>query len=267
MANPRTGPLGPPLTHPDTGNALDAAQAACIAAENDPAVTTVGYGGFPDSAGDVSLDASIMLAPDRCGAVACIKHYKNPVTLARLVMEHTGHVMLAGEGAERLAKAHNLPTADLLTDRAKDAYQKWIAEHPDEVSQRRHHQPSNFEESSLGSPTTTTNPSRTTATTTPSAASHLIHKARSPAHAPPAGSPSNAPAGLAIRPSSATACTSIRNTAPPSPPAQVNWSWASAAASSPSKNCGAATHPSKPSNPSCSAPPKPTTSSPNTRSA
>ena len=97
----------PALTGTDeAGGALNAVERACRAAEDDPAVTTVGYGGFPDAAGEVSLDASIMLAPDRCGSVCCVRRYKNPVTIARRVMEHTGHLMLAGEGAERLAEGN-----------------------------------------------------------------------------------------------------------------------------------------------------------------
>ncbi len=141
----------PILIDPKIG-ALDAVEQACRTAEDDPAVTTVGFGGFPDAAGEVSLDASIMLGPDRCGSVAAVKRYKNPVTIARLVMEHTSHVMLVGEGAERLAAMHGLKPTELLTDRARQAYQKWLAEHPDEARQRLHTQASNFEESSLPPP-------------------------------------------------------------------------------------------------------------------
>lgn len=143
----------PVLIHPGGGEAgggsLDAVESACGAAEDDPAVTTVGYGGFPDAGGTVSLDASIMLSPDRCGAVAAVRHYKHPVTIARLVMERTGHVMLVGEGAEQLAALHGLAKTNLLTDRARRAYDQWLAEHPDEAAQRLHVQRSNFEESSL----------------------------------------------------------------------------------------------------------------------
>jgi isoaspartyl peptidase/L-asparaginase-like protein (Ntn-hydrolase superfamily) len=107
------------------GSALDAVEAACGHAEADLTNHTVGRGGYPDRDGNVSLDASIMLAPARCGAVAAVRRTQHAISLARRVMEHTRHVMLAGEGADLFAVEQGLQPADLLTDEARDAWLKW----------------------------------------------------------------------------------------------------------------------------------------------
>src|SRR3954466_7154602 len=74
------------------GAALDAVEAACRDAESDLDNHTVGIGGYPDRDGTVSLDASIMLAPSRCGSVAAVRKFAHPISIARKVMEQTPHV-------------------------------------------------------------------------------------------------------------------------------------------------------------------------------
>jgi len=118
----------PHLVRPG-GQSLDAAEQAVRAVEADPACMTVGYGAYPDASGEVTLDASIMLSPARCGSVCFVRRIMHPVTLARLVMERTPHVMLAGDGAERLAAAEGIAPADLASDASRKAYAKWLAEH------------------------------------------------------------------------------------------------------------------------------------------
>jgi N4-(beta-N-acetylglucosaminyl)-L-asparaginase len=115
----------------DTPSSLDAVEQACRAVEADPEIMTVGYGGRPDRSGEVTLDAAIMLAPDRCGAVCCLRRFIHPTTIARWVMEKSPHVMLAGEGAERFAAGQGMEPADLLSDAARAAWEKWLEEHPD----------------------------------------------------------------------------------------------------------------------------------------
>jgi len=115
------------------GNSLDAVEQGCRAVEADPAVNSVGRGGRADRSGGVSLDASIMLAPHRCGAVCCVRHFLHPVSIARLVMEHLPHVMLAGAGAERLAALHGMQPEELLTDTARADWEAWARQHPDLV--------------------------------------------------------------------------------------------------------------------------------------
>jgi beta-aspartyl-peptidase (threonine type) len=76
--------------------------------EDDP-VFNAGYGSALDLLGRVEMDASIMDGGTlHAGAVALVTRVRNPIRLARLVMEKTDHVMVAGGGAERLAKAFRL---------------------------------------------------------------------------------------------------------------------------------------------------------------
>ncbi|CAN0193771.1 unnamed protein product, partial [Phaeothamnion confervicola] len=98
---------------------LDAVEAGCSACEAARCDGTVGYGGRPDSSGEVTLDAMIMDgAAMRIGAVGYLRRVKNAISVARAVMEHTEHTMLAGEGATNFATAtmgfaeHTLSTAD-----------------------------------------------------------------------------------------------------------------------------------------------------------
>ena len=118
----------PHLVRPG-GSSLQAVEQAVRAVEADPDCMTVGYGAYPDAAGEVTLDASIMLSPARCGSVCFVRQVLHPVTLARLVMEKTPHVMLVGDGAERFAAAHGIAPADLASDASRRAYAKWLAEH------------------------------------------------------------------------------------------------------------------------------------------
>jgi N4-(beta-N-acetylglucosaminyl)-L-asparaginase len=109
---------------------MDAVEHAVRAVEADPACMTVGYGSYPDAAGEVTLDASIMLSPARCGSVCFVRRIMHPVSLARLVMERTPHVMLAGDGAERFAASQGIAPEDLASDASRKAYAKWLTEHP-----------------------------------------------------------------------------------------------------------------------------------------
>lgn len=110
------------------GRALDAVEAGARVAELDPTVNNVGYGGLPDRAGVVTLDACIMDELGNCGAVACLRHFKNPISVARRVMEKTPHVMLVGVGAEQFAKAQGFKRENLLTPAARAAWKKWKKE-------------------------------------------------------------------------------------------------------------------------------------------
>ena len=71
--------------------------------ENDPSNHSVGLGGYPDSSGEVTLDASIMDSDGNAGGVGYIKNIKNAISVARLVMEKTPHVLLVGKGAHDFA--------------------------------------------------------------------------------------------------------------------------------------------------------------------
>ena len=85
------------------GSSLDATEAAVRVLEDDPHFNA-GKGAVFTSAGTNELDAAIMDGKTlKAGTVASLKHIKNPVSLARLVMEKSGHVMMDGEGAETLS--------------------------------------------------------------------------------------------------------------------------------------------------------------------
>jgi beta-aspartyl-peptidase (threonine type) len=87
------------------GSALDAVEACAKIIEADITDTSVGRGGKPNVLGEVELDASIMDGTThRTGAVAALKGYLHPITVARAVMERTPHVFIVGDGAARLAR-------------------------------------------------------------------------------------------------------------------------------------------------------------------
>ena len=105
---------------------LDAAVAGVNINELDPEDTSVGYGGLPNEEGVVELDACVMHGPSRrCGSVAAIRGIKTPSKVAKLVMEQTDHIMLAGEGALRFAKAMGFVEENLLTEKARLAWLVW----------------------------------------------------------------------------------------------------------------------------------------------
>ena len=91
------------------GDTLDAAIRVVKGPEDDPNDNYVGLGGLPNEDGVVELDACCMHGPTRrAGSVGGVRNIKNVSMVAKAVMEHTGHVMLVGEGAERFAVADGL---------------------------------------------------------------------------------------------------------------------------------------------------------------
>jgi N4-(beta-N-acetylglucosaminyl)-L-asparaginase len=107
------------------GRALDAVEAGARVPEADPNDSSVGYGGFPDRDGFVTLDACIMDELGRAGSVSCLQHIMHPISVARKVMEQTPHVMLVGEGALQFALNQGFKKENLLTDNAREAWEKW----------------------------------------------------------------------------------------------------------------------------------------------
>ena len=111
------------------GSLLDAVERGINVPENDPNVQSVGYGGLPNAEGQVELDAGIMDGTrHRAGAVCCLRDIKNPISVARLVMEKTRHTTLAGEGARRFAIAMGFAPEQLLTAKSLEAWRKWKAD-------------------------------------------------------------------------------------------------------------------------------------------
>jgi N4-(beta-N-acetylglucosaminyl)-L-asparaginase len=116
----------------DGGDTLDAVIAVGKTQEDDPNDDSVGLGGLPNEEGVVELDSCCMHGPTRrAGAVGGVRWTKNPSLLAQAVMQHTGHVMLVGEGADRFAKAMGFPKDELLTERSRKAWLLWKESHRD----------------------------------------------------------------------------------------------------------------------------------------
>jgi len=115
------------------GDTLDAAIRVVKGPEDDPNVTTVGLGGLPNEEGVVELDACCMHGPTRrAGSVGGVRNIKNVSMVSKAVMEHTGHVMLVGEGAERFAVAVGFPRENLLTEHSRKLWLLWKENHSTE---------------------------------------------------------------------------------------------------------------------------------------
>lgn len=110
------------------GRAIDAVEQGVRVVESDPETLSVGYGGLPDREGKVTLDACIMDETGNAGAVCFLQHIENPISVARLVMDKTPHVMLAGDGALHFALEQGFIKKNLLTVKAKKAWEKWKLE-------------------------------------------------------------------------------------------------------------------------------------------
>jgi N4-(beta-N-acetylglucosaminyl)-L-asparaginase len=108
------------------GKAVDADEAGVQIPEADPSDQSVGYGGLPDRDGKVTLDACIMDENGNCGAVMFLEGIMHPIKIARLVMEKTPHVQLAGEGALQFALAHGYKIENLLTPEAERVWKEWL---------------------------------------------------------------------------------------------------------------------------------------------
>ena len=108
-----------------SGSALDVVEQCAIAAESDESIDSVGYGGLPDREGRCTFDAAVMLSSPKSGSVCGIERHRHPVSIARLVMEHTEHKMLVGSLADDFADSHGLESSSILSDRAKAKWEKW----------------------------------------------------------------------------------------------------------------------------------------------
>lgn len=109
------------------GSALDAIEAAVVILEDDP-VFDAGYGSHLNLDGRVECDAIVMDgATLRAGAVATLQHVRNPVRLARKVLENCPHMMLVAEGAERFAHQQGIKLCapeELITEAEREAWSK-----------------------------------------------------------------------------------------------------------------------------------------------
>lgn len=116
------------LAHLASGaSSLEVVEKAVRSLEDDPWFNA-GRGAALNSDGEAELDAAIMDgATRRCGAVAGVRHCKNPISLARMVMDKTPHVLLVGMGADRYGQESGLEMVDneyFVTERSLKALRK-----------------------------------------------------------------------------------------------------------------------------------------------
>jgi len=109
-------------------NAVDAAEAGIHLVESDVTVDSVGKGGWLNAAGELELDAAIMHGDSlRIGAVAAVKGFEHPISIARAVMEKSKHNILVGTGAEQFADRMGIPCSeldDLISPEARALYER-----------------------------------------------------------------------------------------------------------------------------------------------
>ncbi len=107
-------------------SALDALETGINAVELDTSVQSVGYGGLPNRAGYVELDAAIMDARGhRSGAVAALRGFRRPISVARRVMEVLPHALLVGEGAADFAREQGFEEEETLSPEASEQWLQW----------------------------------------------------------------------------------------------------------------------------------------------
>jgi len=110
------------------GSSLDAVEAAIVALEDDP-FFNAGTGANLNRDGHVQLDAIVMDGTTlKAGALAAVERIRNPIRLARLILEKSPHMLLAAAGAETFAGENGFPLChpeELLTDRSRAAWQKY----------------------------------------------------------------------------------------------------------------------------------------------
>ena len=107
------------------GSSLDAVEAAVMSLEDFP-LFNAGKGAVFNNMGGHEMDASVMFGKGlEAGAVCGVSNIKNPVRLARAVMEHSEHVMLCGQGAELFAKQQNIQFEDDSYFYTEERYKQW----------------------------------------------------------------------------------------------------------------------------------------------
>jgi N4-(beta-N-acetylglucosaminyl)-L-asparaginase len=105
---------------------LDACVEGVTLVEDDPHELSVGYGGLPNEAGVVELDAAVMDGRTHRGAgVAALRGVRHPSRVAKLLLEQTNRVLLVGEGALEFARANGFAEENLLTERARRMWLYW----------------------------------------------------------------------------------------------------------------------------------------------
>jgi beta-aspartyl-peptidase (threonine type) len=107
------------------GSAIDAVESAIVTMEDDETFDA-GRGSFLNAAGQVELDAGCMEGAELAvGAVASVQFVRNPIRLARAVMEKSQHVLLVGQGAQHFAHKMGFPPCDLADLAVPREFERW----------------------------------------------------------------------------------------------------------------------------------------------
>lgn len=110
----------------ERGSSLDAVEKGCSLCEELQCDGTVGYGGSPDETGETTLDAMIMDGVTmNIGAVSDLRNIRNAISVARKVLDHTSHTMLAGNQATKFAVQMGFEKQSLSTNNSIGIWQKW----------------------------------------------------------------------------------------------------------------------------------------------
>lgn len=114
------------------GSAVDAVVLGCSLVEANPEDHTVGYSGLPNLLGEVELDASVMDGKGlRAGSIGALKGYQDAAKLAQHVMETLPHVLLGGDGPQRLAEEMGMEKKNLLTPEAEEIWKSRLSDADD----------------------------------------------------------------------------------------------------------------------------------------
>lgn len=123
-----------------TDNPMDAVEAAVRVMEDSPAFNA-GCGSVTTDTGEIEMDAIIVNGTDlSCGAVGAMKHVRNPISVARFVMNSTRHVLLVGKFAEVFAESKGVelvPTSELIANGTEGCGKKWKYYHKIQADHER----------------------------------------------------------------------------------------------------------------------------------
>ncbi|MBA3647916.1 MAG: N(4)-(beta-N-acetylglucosaminyl)-L-asparaginase [Chitinophagales bacterium] len=108
------------------GRPIDAVQQGVMVVESDPDNLSVGLGGLPDRDGHVTLDACLMDELGNAGSVSFLEGIDHPVAVARLIMDHTPHVMLSGSGALQFALQNGFTQKIGLSAETEKEWKQWV---------------------------------------------------------------------------------------------------------------------------------------------
>ena len=121
-------------------SAGDAVEQAVMAVEDDPAYTSVGFGGLPDRNGHVLLDAAFMDGDSlRMGGVMSVENIRNPISLARKLCGRETNCLLAGRGAEQAAVFLGLPLRDMRTEASMEKWRSAVSSRPSPLTPYQGH--------------------------------------------------------------------------------------------------------------------------------